>query len=587
VTDLHTQLGEIADELVDGTGLRTQADGARARHPPRRTRLGVAGAALAVALVAVGVPAVVGTSSAPEQDEPAAPALPTEGPAGASERLGDLYVVNFVGEDYDGSVIGAGPETPCPETTPTMEFDVGIGWNGPLGDGVQLAQEGCRWSTSPDPTGPPVDRVDMTARFVPGLDAADLVARLDRDVAAGCEWVTVLEGGAFDALQSCPTADNPRWTVLLEARDGTGAWELTTVVGPAFSDQPDFGASVVGAVWSGISRWSLDQTRVPPPPDERLAQAVADIAGEFNRVGAGPVPDPAVDGACPSADDELAAGAWRIAPLDNNTRLSAPDGCGWSTDATGATPDAERYDARLTARPELTADEVTDLVETQGGDCPWARVLPREDFLAVFSLCPQGEQVSWHLVVADEDGTGAWDIVVAVGDRSPRTEFMGVNGIAVLWEVTRALPPGPGGQTGADVVADVLGQALPDALPPAPPTDDVCPATTPEIEGLGFDDGASGSLTEERGCVWTTGRGFYGYIRSVGGNYAGEPDEQATVDAWAFDHQVSGSGPTWSVTVPWADGSGYYAVLVEGPLGPTEGTADSVDLLVALARLVV
>jgi hypothetical protein len=430
----------------------------------------------------------------------------------------------------------------------------------------------------------------MTARFTPGLSAEDLVGRLDRDVAGGCAWTSVLEGGAFDALQSCPTADNPRWTVLLEAGDGTGAWELTTVVGPGFSTQPDFGARVVGAVWTGVARWSLDETQVLLPLDERLAQAVDDVAGEFSRVGAGPVPDPAVDGACPSAADELASGAWRIAALDSNTRLSAADGCGWSTDATGRTPDAERYDARLTARPELTADEVTDLVETQSGGCPWAEVLPAEDFRAVFSLCPQAGQTFWQLVVVDEDGVGAWDIVVAVGNQSPRPEFMGRNGIAVLWEVTRDLSPGPGGLRGVDEVAEVLGQALPDAVPPARPTDDVCPATTQEIESLGFDEGPNGLLTEDRGCVWVApGGGFngYGYIRSVGGTVARADPESATVDAWAFDHRVSGSGPTWSLTVPWADGGGSYTVLVEGPLGPTEGTADAVDLLVALTRLVV
>jgi hypothetical protein len=81
--------------------------------------------------------------------------------------------------------------------------------------------------------------------------------------------------------------------------------------------------------------------------------------------------------------------------------------------------------------------------------------------------------------------------------------------------------------------------------------------------------------------------GFYGSIRSVGGTGAGEPEERATVDGWAFDHQVSGSGRTWHLRVPWEDGRGYYAVLVSGPPGPKEGTTDGVDLLVALTRLVV
>jgi hypothetical protein len=258
VNDLHSRLSALADDLAPDVDPYAQVAGARALHRrQRRTRLGVAGAALAVALVAVGVPTAVSTLSAPRGSDGAGPApttfvAPPSGGSREDERRVDRWT-DLLDQREEaqaplrdladrlktrlatgGLLGGAGPSEPlpCPDAAVLLGDTVGL----PLLPGPgPTTLDGCSWATA-DET-PEAGRVQLTLRNDPELTTDQLV----RDVNAGTNsegcYPTALPGSTgFSALSLCGTDGRELWTVTVMDGSGTGAWFLTAAVGSALPD---------------------------------------------------------------------------------------------------------------------------------------------------------------------------------------------------------------------------------------------------------------------------------------------------------------------------------------------------------------
>jgi hypothetical protein len=258
---LHDRLADLADDLAPDADPWTQAAGARAlHHRQRRTRLGVAGAAVAVALVAVGVPTAIGTLSAPDRGEVATPtsALPTEGPEGAAEELRqqvDGIRAHLESFEVDGSVADVSDDLPCPGAIDRISMATGMVIHGELGEVTGVA-DGCLWSTSPDPADssvPAADRLDALAYAEPLTTAEDVVSRLTADVLErDCRWTGELVSGSFATLQLCEDEEQTTSTLTVVDGDGTGAWVLRAEVGAHMPEQFGLAAGTIAGLLYGV-----------------------------------------------------------------------------------------------------------------------------------------------------------------------------------------------------------------------------------------------------------------------------------------------------------------------------------------------
>lgn len=268
MNDLHSRLSALADDLAPDVDPYDQAAAARGLHRrQRRTRIGVAGAALAVALVAVGVPTAVGTLSAPRGSDGAGPApttsvAPPSGGSREDERRVDRWTdvleqreqtqapLRDLADRLKASLVtggllsGADPAEPlpCPDAVQLLGDAVGL----PLLPGPgPTTLDGCSWAT-PDGT-PEGERVQLALRNDPDLSTDQLVRDVNAGTNSGECYPTALPGSTgFSALSLCGTDGQELWTVTVLDGSGTGAWVLTAAVGSAVPD--DAGVAAILAL---------------------------------------------------------------------------------------------------------------------------------------------------------------------------------------------------------------------------------------------------------------------------------------------------------------------------------------------------
>jgi hypothetical protein len=98
-------------------------------------------------------------------------------------------------------------------------------------------------------------------------------------------------------------------------------------------------------------------------------------------------------------------------------------GCLWSTSPDPRNPSGssnDRLDALLRAEPRTTAEDVVSRLtaDVEDRDCRWTGELDSGSF-AGLQECAGATQDTWTLTVVDTDGTGAWQLSMAVGNEMP------------------------------------------------------------------------------------------------------------------------------------------------------------------------
>ena len=251
--------GIPAHLLAHNPDLRAQVTAAHVRDRRRRwTWLGLAGAA--VALAALVCATLLGTPWPPSSSEVKVkgPSMPTEGPAGAAERLrGPVSMVRsgMDGWDDDRTVPDPSAALPCPDAVSALDLYFTAADPEPTGiNAASTTLTGCGWSTDRSASNHPSLRIEVSLRAEADVLTDTVVRRLDtvatRD---GCDWAALFAGRPFNALMVCETDDQRIWTVVVADDDGTGAWVLTNAVGADLSAAFNTGAQLVAELWGVVS----------------------------------------------------------------------------------------------------------------------------------------------------------------------------------------------------------------------------------------------------------------------------------------------------------------------------------------------
>ena len=433
---LHHRLDALADELAPDADPYAQAAGARSLHRrQRRTRLTVAGAAVAVALVAVGVPTAVTTLSAPDGDvaAPSATSEPLRGPANAVRTAMAWW------ED-DGSVPEPESSAPCPDAAGLLSDLDGRYAFEAVRTNTGGTLTGCGWSTDPSSATAAEERIDLMLRAAPDLDADLLVSNLEADsVQDGCSSTTLFPGLSPDVLQVCDRGTQQVWTVTVVDEDGTGAWVVAAAVGTDVDARFTVSASSVAALWGIVS----DRPDAEPElqedelqEDEAALEGMAEaLRAELRAVDPVTVPDASRDVPCPAAAETLsrATGMYELAPHAGNPQSRTSDGCRWSLAGSSGSPATDRLDLELRSDPALGQDELTrgyDARAVRDGCYPTA--LPGSVSFSALLLCSDQTRTSWTVTMLDGDGTGGWVLTAEVGSQLPEAFGTGKGSVLAL-----------------------------------------------------------------------------------------------------------------------------------------------------------
>lgn len=427
MNDLHSRLSTLADDLAPDADPYEQAAGARDLHRrQRRARLGVVGAAVAVALVAVGVPTAVTTLSAPDGDAaaPPRPAEPLRGPADAVRTAMAWW-------EADGTV--PDPETggPCPDAAEVLSgLDSRYVFRPSRINSGGGRLTGCAWSTD-DGTPHAETRIDLMLTAAPELDADLLVSDLETDAALyGCDSTTLFAGRPSNLLQLCDRNGQRLWQLTVVDEDGTGGWRLTAAIGTDVDAASRLGASSLATMWGIVSGFD-DDVPGERESDPQVTSAES-LRADLEARAAASVPDPALEVACPDAAARLseATGMVELAPAPANAGALTSEGCGWQP-ASGQTSPADGLVLELRSDPALTQEELTRRydAERNGGGCH-PSAMPGSVGFSALLLCSGEAGTSWTLTLMADDGTGAWVLTADVGADLP--EAIGTGKASVL-----------------------------------------------------------------------------------------------------------------------------------------------------------
>jgi hypothetical protein len=407
-TELHARMAALADDLAPDADPYTQVAGARALHRRRqRTRLGVAGAAVAVALVAVGVPSVVGSLSAPGDGEVAGPsdAESLRGPADAVRSALAWW-------EEDGSVPDPGRGLSCSGEADLLAVDSRYPIEAVRQPGGSTTTA-CLWSTDGTGGTPPEQRVDLELGAAADLDAAEFMAGLDPD--AGCPWTVLFTDRSPNVLQVCDGDGQRLWTLVVLDEDSTGAWTVTAAVGEELDAGSSVGARSIGALWGVVSGFD------DPAPQPDGEPEITPVNQEFNEVvdlldrreplalAAGP--DRTCPGGTARLEEALGTG---LAEGPVPTALLPGPVCWWTAPPT-PTSEEELADALSLAvffepgADDLSAGAWAGPATTES--C-LASEIPRGGSDLVVWACPRGGATSLVVTVLDARGTGLWTLAV-------------------------------------------------------------------------------------------------------------------------------------------------------------------------------
>jgi hypothetical protein len=427
---LHSRLSALADDLAPGDDPLEMVAGARALHRRRRrARMGVAGAALAVALVAVGVPTAVGSLSAPERGDVAVPSSTAPESTPPSYPIGDESL-SQVAEDLRArfTQVGAGPvpdpsaDVPCPDAAEQLSTATGMLAVAPAQINAESSVvRGCRWSTEPDGVGPTKDRYDviLVARAETTVD--DLLADLDEDAAQpDCDWTRPLDENYFNAVQVCTASDHVVWTLIMVDEDGTGAWHLTTAVGTQMPEAYGLGLSGTSSLWQVVLDLDPDR-RAEREVDEELGGLAEALAARTREplLGAG-VELPA----CSAIERELGTNV--AAPLTEEVvdNLADERTCSWTWESDTSTSSATVHFVRDAGRGDL-GDVMTDVsaaaaerghstsTSTSSAFCI-SRPAFGDGREGTLEGCRLGDRVQLAFGTPDRAGSGVWILVMNV-----------------------------------------------------------------------------------------------------------------------------------------------------------------------------
>ena len=416
---LHSRLAHLADDLAPDADPDSQVAGARALHHRRqRTRLGVAGAAVAVALVTAGVPTAMNTLSDPGGDA-AAPFL-TEGSPRAAEQLRahvEALEVWLGAPGPEGPAPDPGEGVPCPDAADVLGAATGmtLETGGENAGGGTLT--GCSWSTDDSATMPAQDRLDVVLRGDFEATAETLRRALDESVVEDrCRWTTLPSDERFAALQVC---DGPqtRWELTVLDDDGVGAWVLSSFVGTRVPEAFGVGAGTINELWRVVLQ-GVEAPTVRQQTGVEVAGAAEVLAMSFPGMSRIAAP---VDPSCPaSSTPEL-----ENYGLDPQPSGSSTDdrGCLWSA----AAPASEDR-TPLTGRIAFRSDP-----PVLGGDECSTSPIPGWTPGAELSGCLVGDSLDWTLVAPAADGRGGW--VISAGGDAQDVAAVGPTSLDVLVEL--------------------------------------------------------------------------------------------------------------------------------------------------------
>lgn len=405
---LHRRLSDLADDLSPGDHPYELAAGARSLHRRRRrTRVALGGAAVAVALVAVGVPTIVSTLSAPDRGDVAAPTpsgLPSEGPEGAAEELrpwADAVRAAMADRFDDGFIADPEDAFPCPDVADALSRATGMFTVEPTGinaGGGTLT--GCGWSTDPMASTPAEQRLDLSIRAAFDMTTDDLLRELDDRVAEDdCSW-TALGGEFFDPLMLC---DGPQqmWTLTVLDEDGVGAWVLMAAIGAELPEGPGSAAGTLAELWRGVRQALLAAGSAVSPPNREFIQVSDALSTRRSPVSLEETGDWGCRSATLELPDELG-----LALMSAPGTLEAQPGqplCGWAGTGAAAT-------LSLSINYLKGADDAvqSDLLASPSGDSCYASDLTGTPSRTTLQACSMTWGTAWRVVVAESGGNGLW-----------------------------------------------------------------------------------------------------------------------------------------------------------------------------------
>ena len=401
---LHDRLAELADDLAPDADPWAQADGARALHRrQRRTRIGVAGAAIAVALVAVGVPTAVGTLSAPGGGEVAGPSEspdPLRGPAAA---------VRAALDGWDGSGPAPSRGRSCSFAPEVLTVDSRYEIE-PVRQPNGSTATACLWSTDGTGNTPAEARVDLEVSASADLDADQLMELLDAD--QGCPWTTLFPERTMNVLRVCEADGQQRWELIVLDDDGPGGWSVTAAVGEDLDAGFAVGSMSVANLWGlVVAIDDADEPEITP-----LNDAFNDLVNQYDaRSRAVSMTATAAPMTCPDPPVDLSGGSG--AEL---TELRAPGGsltCTWATDVGPAAglSFSVGFDAGRSPVVHRRAEDVSFDAVPGADDAVacFGAVLPSTEPAGGLAACQFPEREEWRLDVADAGGAGMWTITLS------------------------------------------------------------------------------------------------------------------------------------------------------------------------------
>jgi hypothetical protein len=210
-------------------------------------------------------------------------------------------------------------------------------------------------------------------------------------------------------------------------------------------------AVVVATLFATPWTPSPPEVKAPSMPTEGPVGAAERLRGPVAMVRSGmagwederTVPDPSAALPCPDAASalDLSYTAQDPEPTGINAAGTTLSGCGWSTDRSASNFPQLRIDLTLRAEADLLTDTVVrrlDTVATRDG-CDWATLFAGRPFNALM-VCETDDKRIWTVVVADDDGTGAWVLTNAVGADLSAAFNTGAQLVAELWGVLWRLP---------------------------------------------------------------------------------------------------------------------------------------------------
>ncbi len=373
----------------------------------------MAGAAVAVALVAVGVPTAVGSLSAHDRPDVAAPtSTPAAIPSGLpSEDAGLRRIAPDLAADLDEAGPVAAPDASldyrCPDVAPLLSEWTGL----PIaedGSGTTqyLTTDGCRWTTDSGPLALPKVMVRLVLSNDPRATAASVVLGMESAPAgSGCRWTSLPVGTASGALQQCSAGGTSTgWTVTMLDADGTGAWILEAGVGSAVPERYDIALSAMVALWrvvhSGLQDGPSATSDSGIAAAEEMAERVAEAAPNLS------LASPSDGATCPEAPDLARFGI----ELRSGGTVTAEAGCVWSA-VSGRVPGTTPVMAALHYYAEA-------LPPVRAILCPSAPLPGSATEAVVEKACGSGASGAWTLTVP-ESGGGGWVFSVAGNPEDP------------------------------------------------------------------------------------------------------------------------------------------------------------------------